>query len=263
MTTTSTFHPDTRREAPRAPQPVQLTRAAVGAVWAAAALPMALLMWVVGPGVAHRLHGPQALTRALIACIAAGLVWQFVLVMILVAREQRTLRWSTLRQVLWLGAPQSPRTGRVGGRLWFVIVPMMVATAAEEMIPWLPHPASRDIGAILQSDSGQQFLRGSWLWFAVLMVMFIFNTALGEELLFRGYLLPRMNDAFGRRDWVANGVLFAAYHLHEPWVIPATLFDMFILSYPTKRLRSAWPSIVTHSAQSLVFAAGALVVVLK
>ena len=59
--------------------------------------------------------------------------------------------------------------------------------------------------------------------------MAIFNTVLGEELLFRGLLLPRMNGAFGRWDWVANGVLFAAYHLHVPWTIPANLIDTFIL----------------------------------
>ena len=40
--------------------------------------------------------------------------------------------------------------------------------------------------------------------------MTVFNTVLGEELLFRGLLLPRMNGVFGRRDWLANGVLFAA-----------------------------------------------------
>ncbi|MEI8407067.1 MULTISPECIES: hypothetical protein [unclassified Kribbella] len=28
---------------------------------------------------------------------------------------------------------------------------------------------------------------------------------------------------FGRADWLVNGVLFACYHLHEPWVIPQTL----------------------------------------
>jgi Type II CAAX prenyl endopeptidase Rce1-like len=62
---------------------------------------------------------------------------------------------------------------------------------------------------------------------------------LGEELLFRGFLLPRMNGAFGRGDWVANGVLFAGYHLHVPWVVPAGLLDTFIFSYPSKRYRSA------------------------
>jgi membrane protease YdiL (CAAX protease family) len=77
---------------------------------------------------------------------------------------------------------------------------------------------------------------------------------LGEELLFRGFLLPRMNGAFGRGDWVANGILFAGYHLHVPWVIPAGLLDTFILAYPTKRYRSAWIGIAVHSAQSVVVA---------
>jgi Type II CAAX prenyl endopeptidase Rce1-like len=72
----------------------------------------------------------------------------------------------------------------------------------------------------------------------LLLVMFLFNTTLGEELLFRGYLLPRMNGAFGRGDWVANGILFAGYHLHVPWVIPASLLDTFILAYPSKRYHS-------------------------
>lgn len=63
-----------------------------------------------------------------------------------------------------------------------------------------------------------------------------------------------MNGAFGRGDWVANGVLFATYHLHMPWRIPAALLDMFILAYPTKRYRSAWIGIAVHSAQSVFFA---------
>jgi membrane protease YdiL (CAAX protease family) len=63
----------------------------------------------------------------------------------------------------------------------------------------------------------------------------VFNTVLGEEPLFRGLLLPRMQGVFGRWDWAANRVLFALYHLHEPWGIPRTLLDAFILAYPSKR----------------------------
>lgn len=244
-------------------QPRQLTKKGILAVWAAAALPMGLLMWVVGPILSHHMHGPQALTRALIIALTVGLVWQFVLVMAMVAREQHTLRWSTLRSVLWLRKPRSPRTGRVGGRVWLVIIPLLVGVAAEEFIPALPHPAKFDLAAILQSTSGQHFLIGSWLWFAVLVAMFVFNTVLGEELLFRGYLLPRMNDAFGERDWVANGVLFAAYHIHRPWRIPGALFDTFIVSYSSKRYRSAWIGIAVHSAQTVMFTAVALSIVMK
>ncbi len=99
-------------------------------------------------------------------------------------------------------------------------------------------------------------------WFAVLAAMFVFNTVLGEELLFRGFLLPRMNAAFGRGDWVANGLLFTGYHLHVPCGMPATLLDTFFLAYPTKRYRSAWIGIAVHSAQSVVLAILVLTLVL-
>jgi len=77
---------------------------------------------------------------------------------------------------------------------------------------------------------------------------------LGEELLFRGFLLPRMNGVFKRKDWLANGILFAGYRLHTPWVIPTTLLDTFIIAYPAKRYRSAWIGIAVHSVQSVFLA---------
>ena len=232
-------------------------------IWAAAALPMALLAWVAAPLLADHLSGPGALSRALIVTLTAGLVWQFVLVMFLVRREQGTLRWSVLKDVLWLRAPRAPRTGRRGGRLWLVVLPLIVALAAEELVPGPSNPAARDLGDFLASHAGHVLLAGSWGWFALLAAMFVFNTVLGEELLFRGFLLPRMNGVFGRRDWLANGVLFAVYHLHVPWVIPAGLLDTFIIAYPSKRYRSALIGIAVHSAQSVFFLVLVLSLVLK
>jgi uncharacterized protein len=241
----------------------QLRLGGIAAVWAAAALPMALLAWVVAPLLADHLSGPGALSRALIITLTVGLVWQFVLVMGLVAREQGTLRWSVLKDALWLRAPRAPRSGRRGGRLWLLVVPLIVALGAEQLVPGPSNPAARDLGDFLGSHAGHVLLAGSWGWFAILAAMFVFNTVLGEELLFRGFLLPRMNGAFGRRDWLANGVLFAVYHLHVPWVIPAGLLDTFIIAYPAKRYRSALIGIVVHSAQSVFFFAVVLSLVLK
>jgi membrane protease YdiL (CAAX protease family) len=241
----------------------QLGLGGIIGVWAAAALPMGLLAWVVAPLLADQLSGPGALSRALIITLAAGLAWQFVLVLFLVAREQGTLRWSVLRDALWLRAPRAPRTGRRGGRAWLIVVPLIVALAAEQLVPGPANPASRDLGDFLGTDTGQALLAGSWGWFALMTAMFVFNTVLGEELLFRGFLLPRMNGVFGRRDWLANGVLFAVYHLHVPWVIPAGLLDTFILAYPSKRYRSALVGIAVHSAQSVFFFALVLALVLK
>jgi uncharacterized protein len=241
----------------------QLGLRSIIAVWVAAALPMGLLAWVAAPLLADQLSGPSALPRALIVTLTAGLVWQFVLVLFLVGREQGTLRLSVLRDALWLRAPRAPRTGRRGGRVWLVVVPLMFALAAEELVPGVSIPGGRDLGGFLDSHGGHTLLAGAWGWFAVLATMFVFNTVLGEELLFRGYLLPRMNGVFGRRDWIANGVLFAVYHLHVPWAIPPALLDTFILAYPSKRYRSALIGIAVHSAQSVVFLALTLSLVLN
>ena len=183
--------------------------------------------------------------------------------MVLVRREQGTLRWPVLRDALWLRAPRAPRTGRRGGRVWLVVPLLVVALAAEELVPGFGLPAGRDLGEFLDSGVGHSLLSGAWGWFAVLAVMFVFNTVLGEELLFRGFLLPRMNGVFGRRDWLANGVLFAVYHLHVPWVIPSTLLDTFIVAYPSKRYRSALIGIAVHSVQSVFFLALVLSLTLK
>jgi hypothetical protein len=70
-----------------------------------------------------------------------------------------------------------------------------------------------------------------------------------------------MHGAFGHRDWIANGVLFAAYHLHVPWAIPAALVDAVALAYPSKRYRSALIGIAVHSVQSVFLGAAVLALV--
>lgn len=246
------------------PTPVsQYSLARILGTWAAAALPMAALAWLVAPRLAGVLPGPTALSQALILTFLAGLIWQFVLVVLLVYREQRTLRWSVVKDALWLHAPRSPRTGRRSGRLWLIVIPLIAALAIEELLPTLPTPATRDMALFLGSDSGQVFLSGNWAWLAIIVLLQLFNTVLGEELLFRGLLLPRMNGQFGRWDWAANGVLFALYHLHVPWVIPQALLDALIVAYPSKRYRSALIGIVVHSAQAVFFIVLTTAVVLK
>ena len=230
----------------------QYSRRAIVAIWAAAALPMGVLAWIVAPAIADD-RGGAPLARALLVCLTAGLIWQFVLVAVLVGYEQRSLRWSRIRPALWLQSPRSPRTGRVGGRIWLVVLPLIAGFAVHQLAPSLPHPVSYDVSKFLSTAAGKTMFHGSWGWFAVAITMFIFNSVLGEELLFRGLLLPRMNGAFGDRDWVANGVLFAAYHVHLPWAIPVILLDTLLISYPTKRFRSAWIGIAVHSAQNVVF----------
>src|SRR5438045_1208776 len=99
---------------------------AILAIWAAAALPMAALAWLVAPALKDRFAGAGnvPMVKALLLCLTVGLIWEFVLLVALLWREQGTLRWSTTREALWLRSPRSPRSGRVGGRVWLVLIPL-------------------------------------------------------------------------------------------------------------------------------------------
>lgn len=103
------------------------------------------LAWVVAPLLASGWKSPLALAQSLILLLTAGLVWQFVLVLILVYGEQRTLKWSVVRDVLWLRAPRNPRTGRGGGRMWLVVPIFVVAFGLIEFLPFeiAPRPGAR------------------------------------------------------------------------------------------------------------------------
>jgi membrane protease YdiL (CAAX protease family) len=151
----------------------------------------------------------------------------------------------------------------VGGRVWWWALLFVVLVGLLQALPSIPGPSNRDFAELLGSDRGEAFFRGAWGWFALVVVFGVFNTVLGEELLFRGLLLPRMQGVFGRRDWVANGALFTAYHLHVPWVMPATLIEgIFFEAYPSRRFQSAWMGIIVHSAQTVVVSIVVLTLVL-
>ena len=230
----------------------QYSLAEILAVWAAAAVPMGVLAWIIAPWLRDQIGGDDPFVESLLICLTAGLIWQFLLVLILVRRELGTLEWSRVRDALWLRSPRDPKTGRVGGRVWWWALLFIVLLAIWSLVPTIPGPEPRDFADYLDSDRGEDFFSGAWGWFAVVVVLAVFNTALGEELLFRGLLLPRMRDVFGRGDWVANGVLFTLYHLHAPWVILNTFVEGILLeAYPSRRFQSAWMGIIVHSIQSV------------
>ena len=166
----------------------QYSLAQILAVWAAAAIPMAVLAWVIAPLLGTLLGGGDtAFIKALLLCLTAGLIWQFVLTLILIRREQGTLRWERVRDALWLLSPRDPRSGRVGGRVWLWVIPFVVLFAIWEFLGFdITGPASHDFALFLET-SGQEFFQANWVWFGVIVVELVFNTVLGEDLLFRGF----------------------------------------------------------------------------
>jgi len=234
-------------------------------VWAAAAIPMGILGWIVAPALAH---DPAKPGFERLAVLTVGLAWQFVLVMILLFREEGKLNWATIKHRLWLTRPRSPKTGEPRRRLWLWLIPLILLTALYELqvsgmlshlwvsvFPFLSEPSGFSLGSALDSPEDKAQMVGAWGVLALFIINAIFNTIIGEELLFRGVLLPRMNGVFGKWDWVANGVLFGIYHLHQPWsIFSSAISGAFFFAFCTRRFRSTWFGIIAHSGQSVYIA---------
>jgi membrane protease YdiL (CAAX protease family) len=258
-------------------QEPQYSLSKILAIWAAAALPMAVLGWVIAPAIGGRVDlgigaaNAEPFTRA--GLLTLGLIWQFVLAMTIIHREEGDLRWPTIRRRCWLNAPRDPETGHPRGKLWLWLVPLVLLVIAiqlapvtefwETVFPSLGEPDKYSFQSLTESDERKAALEGAWHVLGLFIVLGIFNTVLGEELLFRGILLPRMQGVFGKRDWLANGVLFGLYHLHQPWsILGSTLEGALCLAWPSRRFRSAWFGIILHSGQTVFFIFAALGLVL-
>jgi hypothetical protein len=164
----------------------QYSLAEILAVWAAATGPMAVLAWIVAPWLSHHLGGREPLAEALLICFTAGLLWMLVLTLILVRREVGGLERSRVRDALWLRAPRDPKSRRVGGKVWWWVLPFVVLSAGINALPIDPTgPMPRDLPNFIDTDRAERFFSGAWGWFAIVVVVALL-APLVEELLFPG-----------------------------------------------------------------------------
>lgn len=254
----------------------QYSLAKILGIWALAAVPMGILSWMAFPLLAPDAGSdPLEFGVTRVVLLTLGLVWLFALSMIIVRREEGDLRWATVKRRLRLNTPREPATGVPRARLWLWVVLFIVAVVVVDLvlrspiesawvsiIPFFAEPQGYSFDAIFQSQAILERLVGAWWFFALIVIFGVFNSILGEEFLFRGVLLPKMEGVFGRGSWVANSVLFAFYHVHQPWGILDTILTALLYTYPAYRYRSTWMSIILHSVQNVFFAFLVLGVVL-
>ncbi|HLO34252.1 MAG TPA: CPBP family intramembrane glutamic endopeptidase [Anaerolineales bacterium] len=231
-------------------------------IWLAAGVPMWLLSWVAYPAMSAGLPPFEAgLLR--VKLFTVGLIWEFLLAMIILYHEEGDIRLNTIRRRFWLNHPVSARTGETQKSLWWWIIPLIalvgfleiglrstVVQAWTAIFPFFAEPKGYDMSAMFAPELRAQMV-GDWGLFGLFFVEAAFNTILGEEFIFRGVLLPKMKGAFGKWDWVANGVIFGFYHFHQPWGILSSVLSGLIYAFSAKHFRSTWYSIILHSGQSV------------
>jgi membrane protease YdiL (CAAX protease family) len=154
--------------------------------------------------------------------------------------------WGLAVIVLLLGMSLSMAMGPVNA--WLAKMP---GFAPPE---WWP-PASNPT---IQVSSAADFfpdvnLAGNFLFVALYFVITLGFNIFGEEIYYRGYLLPRMRAAFGRWDWVANGVLFTLKHVYQRWLYPGLLAGSLCFAFAAGPLGSLPLAMVYHWIGNFLF----------
>ncbi len=87
---------------------------------------------------------------------------------------------------------------------------------------------------------GRYWLLAVWLPFWILNI-------LGEEILWRGVLLPRQEIAFGKKAWIVHGLGWGLFHLAFGWQLLVTLIPLlFIQSYVVQKTKNSWVGVIMH-----------------
>jgi membrane protease YdiL (CAAX protease family) len=94
-----------------------------------------------------------------------------------------------------------------------------------------------------------------WVLFYYAAVFLVLNIG-GEELWWRGYVLPRQELTFGKATWVIHGISWSAFHLFmQPtlWDTVRMSITGVALAFVAQHTKSTWPGIIGHSFGNLPF----------
>lgn len=217
---------------------------------------LGLLPWMLRQGHSSLATFSVAFAGPLILMLAAALVAYRL--------EGRAWRWAAFRDRMRLRRP----TGR--DWLWtaglvaasFLLGPV-VRPLAEALSGVVLYTAPAEflafMGDLTSGRLGDLPLQGRWDVLAWLLFgLVVFNIG-GEELWWRGVILPRQELAFGRWAWLVNGLLWDLFHIFYHATlgsVVAYLPSTLPLAFVAQRTRSTWPGIVAHLIGNGAFAVG-------
>ncbi len=123
-------------------------------------------------------------------------------------------------------------------------------------VPWLAPPGyfPAEINPVKTMMPGifmDTVLKGQW-WIIPAYFAGWFLNIFGEELLWRGYVLPRQEALYGRYTWLVHGALWTLWHAFFSWNMLAILPVAFGISFVAQRTRNTWPGIIVHGIANFV-----------
>ena len=94
-------------------------------------------------------------------------------------------------------------------------------------------------------------MKGNW-WMPACYILGWFFNIFGEELLWRGYLLPRMELRWGGKAWIVNGALWALWHCFWKWNLLVIAPTAFLIPLAAQKTKKTWIGILVHGTMNLI-----------
>jgi len=91
-------------------------------------------------------------------------------------------------------------------------------------------------------------------WVAVVYAVALFVNITGEEIAWRGYLLPRQEQTHGQWAWLINGLMWLfLLHAVLRWMYLGLLPTGLITPFVAQRTQNTWTAVIIHGTGNLVF----------
>jgi len=168
----------------------------------------------------------------------------FVLTFILLKIDGYKLNWGTIKKRLRL------KKITLKDLLW-IIIGMLICAIISGFLIWIYSLLSESFKITdLKEMSPIKIvpLTGNVRFFLLFIPIFYFFNYVGEELLWRGYILPRQEiTKYGKYAWIVNMLLHWVFHL--AFSIKAMLFFlpfMLLMPYLVYKRKNTYISIIIH-----------------
>ena len=100
----------------------------------------------------------------------------------------------------------------------------------------------------LQYDDSTWFnltIEGNY-FIAIFSILFLILNVYGEELFWRGYMMPRLEKEYGKNAWKVNGILWALFHIPVFYVMPAIAPGAILLVYLVQKQKNTNIGVIGH-----------------
>jgi len=141
---------------------------------------------------------------------------------------------------------------RKGDWLW-TLGALLLASISMGIIYFIASWLTTSVLSIGQFNPSASFLKakalsGAELWILLAWIPHFFFNIVGEEFLWRGYILPRQELTHGRFTWIVQGVLWSAFHIPFGWQMTLLVLPLlFGIPYVVQKRKNTWIGIMLHA----------------